>query len=399
MKKILIPIKHGFSRSVLATCRTIGTFFEIHILSGNNRLKRFQRLLKSKYCYKYGFCPDPMLKPQEFIKFVKEYAEDNYIDIIFPFTDSVASLLSYYKNEFQVKIPLPSYDIFKKAIDKFEIIKIAENLNIPVPNTTELFNIKKIDRILSENNIKYPFVLKPKVRGDQISGTQIIKSKDELKKIYQYFIKIGRKDPIYNYEKPIIQEFIPSGMIYDCCTLTSNGKVNYALTQCRYRQMNPRRGIGVVNLTSKNIELINLSKKLLELINYHGPAQLEWLKTKSNKFILLEINPRFWGTLELSIKAGYNFPLYVIKALYKKLDKFYNLPYKIGLKERWIFPYEFISILKDRGKITERLREYANIIELFRNDTISNINLSDPNPHIFDFLFLMSSISNFFHRG
>lgn len=394
MKKILIPANNGFTRSALATCRAITPKCEIHILSETKSLMRFQNLLKTKFCTKYDFCINSMNNPKEFISQIKSYTKKNKIDIILPFSDSDASLLSYYKEEIDAHIPLPSYKIFQKAIDKYQITKIAESLNIPIPKTIELSNFHNIDKVLKRNNLSYPLILKPKIRGDNLLGTKIINSKKELSRYYEYFSSIGKKIPIYNYKNPIIQEFLNEGMIYDCCTLTSNGELIASLCQYRARQMNPYGGIGVVNITCKNEKLIKHSKKLLETIKYKGPAQIEWLRTRKGTFKLLEINPRFWGTLELSIYAGINFPELTLKMLENEFNWFNKPSYLLGLKERWIFPQELISIIKSRKNHPSRFLEYLNFLEIFKSNVKINIQGNDLKPHIFDLLYLIEKFKD-----
>ena len=50
---------------------------------------------------------------------------------------------------------------------------------------------------------------------------------------------------------------------------------------------------------------------------------------------LIEINGRFWGSLQLSIEAGIDFPFLLYKlALGNKLEC--ELSYKEGVKSRWL---------------------------------------------------------------
>ena len=51
----------------------------------------------------------------------------------------------------------------------------------------------------------------------------------------------------------------------------------------------------------------------------------------------MEINPRFWGTLDLSILAGVDFPLLTCRmALEGDVESVYD--YRVGLRYRWTFP-------------------------------------------------------------
>ena len=387
MKKILIPTEDGFYRSVLSICRSLGSQgHQIHILSSSNRFKLFQKVLKSKYCFHYDSCSNPMIKPHSFIEELKAYTVNNNIDIILPVIDSSASLLAYYKKSLAAKVPLPDYKYFKKAIDKYQMVKIAQKVNVPTPKTYEFEGLENFRKLINRKQISYPFVLKPKIRGDHLEHIKIINNKKELVKYSDKFEKIGKLEPLYNYQRPLLQEFL-KGTIYDCCTLSKNGKLLVALSQYRLRTLNSFGGAGAVNITSKTPLIIKYSKILLRELNFTGPAQIEWLKTEENKFYLMEVNPRFWGTTQLSIDAGINFPLLTINLLQDKSLNLENLTYKTGIKKRWVFPEEFLSLLRDKTNRLHRLKEYLNIMEFKAPYIKSNINIDDFKPFLYNLFF------------
>jgi len=49
---------------------------------------------------------------------------------------------------------------------------------------------------------------------------------------------------------------------------------------------------------------------LLESLNWHGPAMVEFKRNADGVAILMEINPRFWGSLELAVRSGLDFPYF-----------------------------------------------------------------------------------------
>jgi predicted ATP-grasp superfamily ATP-dependent carboligase len=57
---------------------------------------------------------------------------------------------------------------------------------------------------------------------------------------------------------------------------------------------------------------------------------------RDGSYRLMEINPKFWGSLDLSIAAGVEFPwLAVQAALGEPVDE--TFPYPVGLRFRWTF--------------------------------------------------------------
>ena len=66
-----------------------------------------------------------------------------------------------------------------------------------------------------------------------------------------------------------------------------------------------------------------INKKIFSRIKWNGPAQLEFiLDERDNTYKLIEINPRFWGTTGLAVKAGVNVGKFAIDVgLGKELDQ------------------------------------------------------------------------------
>src|SRR5262249_10470047 len=55
--------------------------------------------------------------------------------------------------------------------------------------------------------------------------------------------------------------------------------------------------------------LLRDAEKLMAALNWHGVAMVEFKMDSDGQYWLMEINPRLWGSLALSIDAGVNFPL------------------------------------------------------------------------------------------
>ena len=54
--------------------------------------------------------------------------------------------------------------------------------------------------------------------------------------------------------------------------------------------------------------LIGHSRRLLEALDWHGVAMVEWRRAADGTISLMEINPRLWGSLPLTVAAGVDIP-------------------------------------------------------------------------------------------
>jgi predicted ATP-grasp superfamily ATP-dependent carboligase len=84
---------------------------------------------------------------------------------------------------------------------------------------------------------------------------------------------------------------------------------------------------------------------ILTNLKWYGVAMVEFkYDPRDNQPKLLEINPRFWGSLELAIKAGVNFPYLLYKVV---MDEEIEpvMKYKLGVRCRWLLPGDLCHFL------------------------------------------------------
>src|SRR5262249_54288816 len=55
--------------------------------------------------------------------------------------------------------------------------------------------------------------------------------------------------------------------------------------------------------------LLDDAERLLTALSWHGVAMVEFKMDSNGRHQLMEINPRLWGSLALSIDAGIDFPM------------------------------------------------------------------------------------------
>ena len=95
-------------------------------------------------------------------------------------------------------------------------------------------------------------------------------------------------------------------------------------------------GGGIVNRTTNHPEIIKHAQKIIKELEWSGHMEIDWIfNERDQKFYFIEINPKFWGTTQLTISAGYDYPYWNI-LMYKGIKIPDNKKYKIGLTYRWI---------------------------------------------------------------
>ncbi len=127
-----------------------------------------------------------------------------------------------------------------------------------------------------------------------------------------------------------------------------------------------------------------MSINLLKKIKWHGVAQVEYKLDENDQPRLMEINPKFWGTLELSIAAGINFPkLLCDLAIYDEIPK--NIDYEQNYKYLWLVP----SLMNYVSQGQSKIESIKNILKFVDGKTQTNIRWDDPVPSMYALLLML----------
>jgi predicted ATP-grasp superfamily ATP-dependent carboligase len=115
-----------------------------------------------------------------------------------------------------------------------------------------------------------------------------------------------------------------------------NGNVLAQFAHRRVREKPPTGGLSVLCESIEPPELaLNAAKTLLKKLRWSGVAMVEFkedLRDKTPK--LMEVNARFWGSLQLAISAGVDFPYLLFQiAAGAKIDGAGK--YRLGVRSRW----------------------------------------------------------------
>ena len=340
-------------------------------------LSFFSKLVDKRFRVKTRLRKNP--NEDKFNDFKEEMVnilQNNEISVFMPVGNISYKFASLYKPELQnyCNLALVDDDIMTTAQDKSKTFEFAYKFNIPIPRTFTLNNVDEINDIAEK--ISYPCVIKKTNYNE--SGVIYCNNKDELTEKY-YLLYKKRKA---NMSLPIVQEYIIGpGMGY--YGVYNNGKcVGYFMHQ-RIHEFPITGGASTLAKSVFDPELKDLGEKLLMNMNWHGVAMVEFKKDLNDgQFKLMEINPKFWGSFELSYKSGINFAyLNYLVAMQKQVPE---SQYENDVHFRWTLPYD---ILWYRHASKQQRKEFR---ELKKTETIySDIHWDDPLTVIYNLLFTL----------
>ena len=327
-----ILVTDGNNRASLAITRALGRLnHKVYV----GEATRSSLAASSKYCLDAITYPNPNIDPMSFVTYLADRVKELDIDVLIPVADVTTLLLTQHSNDYfsSCMIPCPDYATVSRAADKAEITRLAQKIGVPVPRTIFLNNR---DDIRYENiDIPYPIVIKPSRSrifiDDRWEYTSVCYARDvtQLREILKNKPK---------YEFPILLQERINGPGIGIFLCAQNGKTIAHFSHRRLREKPPSGGVSVLRESIEADPSAKLySENLLTQLNWHGVAMVEFkLDTRDQTPKLMEINGRFWGSLQLAIDSGVNFPEYAIAILTNEhIEPITS--YKTGIQSRWLW--------------------------------------------------------------
>jgi predicted ATP-grasp superfamily ATP-dependent carboligase len=119
-----------------------------------------------------------------------------------------------------------------------------------------------------------------------------------------------------------------------------NGRVVAEFAHRRLREKPPEGGVSVYRESiALDGKLAAAGRRLLEALDWQGVAMIECKRDQvTGQHVLMEINGRLWGSLQLAIDAGVDFPRLLVSCA---LGGSARVPpvtrYRVGVRSRWFW--------------------------------------------------------------
>ncbi len=273
---------------------------------------------------------------------------------------------------------VPPLSSFRIACDKAQSHVFAEKLGVPVPSTA--FTFEEFQK--KAQHFTYPVILKyrlgEKLRLPVEKRYAIVTTPEEAMRRYKEMNEVQKH--------PIAQEYI-QGEDYGAAFLyDGQSRFVAAFTYRSVRQHPKKAGPTVFCVSETSEELVAYGHKILSALNWRGMAMLDFRKSADGQHRFLEINPRLWGSLALSILAGVDFPyLYYRCCIGEALGVPLGRPLPIFQKDGvWVrfFPNDFLSLrqytVEQKNKGAYFAKESMRLLNPGLKDGL--LSLADPMP-------------------
>ena len=324
---------------------------------------------------------------------IKDIVISEKINVVFPMTEASIFLLNEIRDQFPEKVIIAcsTADKMGAVSNKCDLFQLAEKLKVPIPVTHYLSGSGDLPGLVRKIE-KYPVVVKPSlsrtpvINGFLSGGITYASSREELEKLYA-------ANEILQYPSLIQEKIEGSGT--GLFTLYNGNRHLALFSHRRIREKPPSGGVSVVSESVPlDEEMVEHAGKLLSAAGWKGVAMVEFKRDKRDgKAKLMEINGRFWGTLQLAIACGVDFPgLYLDLLMGKKMAQVKE--YRTGHKMKWFFgTLDHLYIrLKNKDEMLNlpsgspsKFRAFLDFMKIWEKDTSFDVfDRSDIGPFLFE---------------
>lgn len=183
--------------------------------------------------------------------------------------------------------PVPSAPVFDLLDDKWRFGELCDELGVRYPPARLFADRAELRAAAARGQLRFPIIVKPIDQAGS-RGVVVLRSADDLR---------GARGRAIDYAPVLAQRFVDGG---DLC-LSAFCREGAVLAHVVYRKR------GGDCLFTECPELVELTGRLLRHVAFDGVANFDARLDRAGRVHLVECNPRFWYTMDMTLLAGVNF--------------------------------------------------------------------------------------------
>ena len=274
----------------------------------------FAAASRSKYCGETRAVPSPYECLTAYGDALLEIVEHPEVVTVVPLREPDAYVLATRRDEFadHVATPWVGGDTLELVRDRVKLVERAREAGVAVPETATLDEwdgwdertvVKPRYSILHEDG--GAFYAEPQFfQSDTAPGREEVAAIEREMR-----------------HSPIAQEYVPGDREHGFFALCDRGEPVVTFQHQRIRSYSYTGGASVYRKAVKFPGLERAGRRLLSALDWHGPAMVEFKHDpRDDSYKLMEVNPRFWGSLSLPYSAGVDFPRHYYELATDRLD-------------------------------------------------------------------------------
>jgi glutathione synthase/RimK-type ligase-like ATP-grasp enzyme len=333
--RVLVPDGESFLAPSVVRCLADVPRVEVHVLSSQPRAPiRFSRHVARHHVW------DPDTGEPGYIDAVRRTLLATGADVLLPIDERAIATIAAAGDAFGPRVAvaaLASPETFGCAADKARLAIALRHAGVPHPAT--ISSVQYVAAGHDASPLRFPLLFKP-TRGGYGRGIRRFDTPEALRAFFE--------TPA-SAEPAVLQEWF-DGRDIDCSVLCEDGDVLVATVQHAlrggYTAYSSPAAIEIVD----DPEALGVTKAVMAALDWNGIAHVDLrLDHRDGRVKVIEINPRYWGSLGASFLAGVNFPwLACLAALGEPLPEVTIRPlrYYAGRAATW----RLLEALGQRGR-------------------------------------------------
>lgn len=381
-----VLVTDGEERAALATVRSLGRAgYRVVVCSPRPR----SLAGASRHAARAIAVRDPLREPGAYVQDVTAALARERVDVLLPVSEqSLRAVLPLDLASLGVRVPFPADAVFRRVSDKHALLQAARQAGLDVPAQHVLEHADDARRV--PPGLTFPLVIKPSRSVIELDGGRAklgvahAATPEELRR---------RLDDIAPSAYPVMLQERVIGPGIGVFVLLWDGEVRAVFAHRRLREKPPAGGVSVYRESvAADAGLVQPTVTLLRSFGWQGVAMAEFKRdAATGRAYLMEVNGRLWGSLQLAIDAGVDFPaLLVAAALGRPLPE--PGAYRVGVRSRWWWGDvdHLITRLRHSARSLDlppgepgRLRVIAQFLQLWRpGDRNEILRWDDPSPFV-----------------
>ncbi len=292
-----VLVTDGANRVALAVVRALGrSGARVSVVEQERFAGRPPAAFRSRFAVRSDVLPT-LDASGAFLEALAERSRE--ADLLMPVSSNVLIACAEARDRFACPVAAPSLAHIRRANDKSRALAAARKAGVPIPPTWTPESPEELEEL--RPSLRLPAVVK--LRDDE--GTvldpgqryRIVRTEGELRAAWT---ALHRLRPF-----PLVQERV-EGPGFGVGVLADSGRVLAAVAHRRLREYPISGGPSSAAVTVRDPRLLGYAEAVIRELDWTGVAMVEF--KRDTDYRLMEVNPRFWGTLPLATAAGVNFP-------------------------------------------------------------------------------------------
>ena len=346
-----VLILDGFWNKALAAVRSLGQRGLSVAVGAETRVAP---AMFSRYCLRRFVYPSTLGQPEAFLAALEHELSAGCYDVLLPMELATQLLVTRNRGRLAewVRIPFADADCTLRVHDKGFLAGFAKAQGIECPATFLPDGPEAADALAPE--LPYPVLVKPRHSS---GGRGIARVEGSADFLTAYRAVHAR------YPLPIVQECLPPGgeALGVAVLMNFASEPRAAFAYRRLREYPVAGGPSTLRESVRDPRLCESTERLLAALGWTGVAMVEYkVDPRDGRPKLLEVNPRFWGSLHHAIVCGVDFP-YLLYRLAMDGDVARQEGYRVGVRSRSLLHGEVMHFIKnpDRFHLKPGLTDFS----------------------------------------